>query len=185
MGRTKQLLPLGDRALLEWPLSAMRAFAPATIILVLGHEAPTIQASLDLSGAVVVVNDHYAEGQSTSLRAGLRAVPAGVNATVLATGDQPFINAEHLKCLADAWRATGAPIVATDYGDHHGVPILLARAVWPLAEAVEGDQGARALLRGQAGRIATVPAADALMGLDIDTEQGYAAALTALGAGAT
>lgn len=177
LGRPKQLLPLGGRPLLDWVLSAMRVFAPGQLVVVLGHEAQTIADTLDFTGLQVVTNDRYLEGQSTSLHCGLAALADGVTQVVVATGDQPFVSAALFGELHAVFERTQRPIIATDYGDHLGVPLLLDRSVWPLAQAIGGDQGARPLLRDNPELVARVTVCYPWIGLDVDTEESYAAAL--------
>src|SRR5579862_8409384 len=139
LGRSKQLLPLGGKALLAWPLKALQAAGASPIVLVLGYNAGQITQVLDTSGVHVVVNDRYVEGMSTSLHAGIDALPSDVDGVFLLTGDQPFIPPAHLTALLDRAGATGCGIVGTDYGEYQGVPMLLARATWPSTYEITGD----------------------------------------------
>jgi len=173
LGRAKQLLPLGGRPLLAWPLEALRQYGPARLVLVLGHAAEEITREIDLSDVDVVVNPRYVEGLSTSLQAGLAVLPPAITAAMLATGDQPFVTGHLFRLLEERQAETQLPIVATDYGDYRGAPLLLERRVWPLAGSISGDQGARALLRGHPELVATVPAPHARMAIDVDTAAQY------------
>ena len=176
LGRPKQLLPLGGRPLLDWVLEAARGATLVQLVLVLGHEAEMIQASVNHVDFDVVLNDRYAEGMSRSLRLGLEVLRPEVMAAIVLTGDQPFINATHIMALRQSWENTGEPIIATDFGDHLGSPMLLARTMWPLVAEIRGDQGARALMKGHRDSVVTVAAGDPRAALDVDTEEGYATA---------
>jgi CTP:molybdopterin cytidylyltransferase MocA len=63
--------------------------------------------------------------------------------------------------------------VATDYGGRKGIPLLLDRSVWQLAQSIQGDQGARVLVRAQPDRVALVDAIDWGTDLDVDTPAQY------------
>lgn len=172
LGQPKQLLPYHSHPLLHWVVAAMTTSRVDLTIVVLGHEAARVQQEVDLTGARIVLNERYAEGLSTSLQAGLAALEGQVAAAVIAVGDQPLLGTELIDALIAAHTALGASIVAADYGDHQGTPMLLHRSMWPLAQGISGDQGARALLRGHCGEIATVHVApDA--GADVDTWEDY------------
>ncbi|MGH2347293.1 MAG: nucleotidyltransferase family protein [Chloroflexota bacterium] len=177
LGRPKQLLPIGGRPLLDWVLRAMREAALGRIVLVLGHDAEVIRRALNLGGAGVVVNECHADGMSTSLRAGLAAMGPEVDGVIVAMGDQPFIGKDLIGALLAERVRTGLPMVAVDYGHYQGPPVYLGREVWPMAEALRGDQGARALLKNSPNRVATVHVPDRGMALDVDTEAAYAEAL--------
>jgi molybdenum cofactor cytidylyltransferase len=169
LGRIKQLLSLGGSPLLAWPLAAMRQYGPRYVVVVLGHEAEAITRAVDLDGVAVVVNPLFAGGLSTSLQAGVASLGAEVSAAVICSGDQPFISAAVFRQLQAIYERTGQPIVATDYGDYRGVPVLLDRSVWPRLGEITGDQGARVLLRAYPGATVSVPIPDSRMALDVDT----------------
>jgi molybdenum cofactor cytidylyltransferase len=107
------------------------------------------------AGVPYVINPDADQGLSTSLRCGLAALPADAGAALVLLGDQPMIRLDVIARLASVWRAGGDPIVRPRYAgalDTPGHPVLLGRAVWPLAERLEGDAGLGALLAsGEAG----------------------------------
>jgi CTP:molybdopterin cytidylyltransferase MocA len=104
--------------------------------------------------AVNVRNDAWADGQSTSLAAGIAAArAAGHDSVVVGLGDQPLVG-------SDAWQAvansTTTPIaVATFRGDRRP-PVRLAAEMWPLLPAA-GDEGARVLMRERPHLVTEVP----------------------------
>ena len=177
LGRPKQLLPFRGRPLLESVLAAMAASKVDATFVVLGHEAARVRHDVDLHGAIVVINDRFAEGISTSLQAALVAASESTDAIVIAVGDQPLLRADVIDALIDAHCTTGAAIVAADYGDHLGTPMLLHRSMWPLAQDIGGDEGARALLRLYPDRVGTVPVR-AEVGIDVDSWDDYRRATT-------
>lgn len=168
LGQPKQLLPYQGRPLLAWALAAMSASVVDNTYVVLGHEAERVQREVELAGVRVIHNARYAEGLSTSLQAGLAALGAEVEAAVIAVGDQPLLGPDAIDAVVAAYRDTGAALVAADYGDHQGTPMLLARSLWPAAQQITGDQGARALLRAHPEGVVTVPVAPTA-GVDVDT----------------
>jgi molybdenum cofactor cytidylyltransferase len=167
MGGTKQLLPLHGLPLLAHSVRAAEDSALADIVVVLGHDAQAIAAAVPRRRARLVLNPAYAEGQSSSLRAGLRALGPDVGAAVILLGDQPFVRSEVIDALAgaylDAWgrridgeRNAGSAaaesgasprVIIPTYGGRDGHPILLQRSLWPEVMAVRGDEGARSVIR--------------------------------------
>lgn len=150
MGRPKQLLPLDDRPLLQHAIdAALAARTLAMVTVVLGHAADEIQAALALhaQNVRVVVNSRYQEGQSTSLRAGLATAAAAVTAAAVILGDQPRLGAARIDDVVHAFHDGRTPIVRPIYADDTpGHPVVLARRVWPALDALDGDDGARALM---------------------------------------
>jgi molybdenum cofactor cytidylyltransferase len=173
LGEPKQLLRLRGCPLLSWVVGAVRDYAPDKIVVVLGYQATAIAASVDLSDVETVINERFAEGMSTSLQAGIGALRQNYEYAILATGDQPFLSASHLRSLEAEFRSTGKPIVATAYQDYAGVPLLLGKEAWSLVDDLRGDQGARPLLHSHAELVSTVPCIDEYMAIDVDTAETF------------
>ena len=115
MGRPKQLLPLGDRCLLQRVVDAALASRLDEVIVVLGHRAEEIRAAIVLPGdgrARAVVNPDFARGQSTSLQRGVRAADARSQAVAVLLGDQPGVTAGLIDRVAAAFvSAEGAAVL--------------------------------------------------------------------------
>jgi molybdenum cofactor cytidylyltransferase len=173
MGRQKLLLPLGGgRSLVRASVEQVLAARPDAVVVVLGAAAGPVAAALAGLPVRTVLNPRYAEGQSTSLRAGLDAVPVDTEAVVVALGDQPLADPAVMSRLIDAFRATGRPIAVPRYADGRGHPVLLAAAVFDEVRAVSGDQGARGVVARDPVRVAEVPVAGP-MPRDVDTPDDY------------
>jgi len=191
MGRPKQLLPLGDRCLLQRVLEVALASSLDEVIVVLGEHADEIRAAIDpdVGGrARFVVNPDHVDGQSASLRCGLRAADPRSQAAVVLLGDQPGIDAELIDRLAAAFAAADSPVLRPFYragGDAGGVPghpVFLARRIWPQLDQLSGDQGARALLADRPDWLRAVPVEGARPP-DIDTWEDYQRVVSGYGTG--
>ncbi len=185
MGRPKQLLDLDGRPLLQHVLDAAAAASCLDeVIVVLGHAATDIEAALALPArARCVVNERYAEGQSTSLQAGLRAADERSDAVVVLLGDQPRVTPELIDRVAAAFADGGRPIVRLVYVSPAGArtpghPVLLARRIWPEIDGLRGDSGGRALLAKHPEYLQEVEM-DGEAPADIDTPEDYERAVEA------
>ena len=101
--------------------------------------------SLDLGGVRRVVNPDPAEGLSSSVRLGLRALELdeGVEAAVLLPGDQPRVRVAVIGMLLAALDASPAtPFVVPRYdGDRGSNPVVARRSIWRLADELADDRG--------------------------------------------
>ena len=140
-GGVKQLAPLHGRPLLEHALAAVAALEPRVVVL--GHAAQEILATINLQGARPVICEEWAEGQSASLRAGVAALGA-VDAAVVVLGDQPRITPAAVAAIVEA--APGTSAVRASYGGTPGHPVLLGRALLDRAGELHGDVGFREIL---------------------------------------
>jgi molybdenum cofactor cytidylyltransferase len=176
MGRQKLTLPLADgRPLVRAAVEHVLAGDLDDVVVVLGREAEAVASALRGLPIRTVMNPRYAEGQSTSLRAGLDALAQGTEAAIVALGDQPLPHPRLLRQLVEAFRTSGRPIVAPVYRDGRGNPVLFASSVFDELRRVEGDRGGRPVIARDPERVAEVPV-DAPMPADIDTPEDYEAA---------
>jgi len=116
-------------------LRRLRASATVEdVVVVLGaHEVET--------DARTVRCDEWERGPGASLRCGLAALGAGVEAAVVVLADGPELAPEAVERVAAAWRDGSGDVVAASYAGVRGHPVLLARPAWGSVP----DEGARAL----------------------------------------
>ena len=174
LGRPKQLLDLGGKAVLQHVLDAAEGGGLDEILVVVGHRATEIGAAVRLPPrARFVHNPYYAEGQSTSLRAGLRAADPASGAAVVLLADQPGVLPAAIAAVVQAWRSGEGPAAQASYGGRPGHPTLFDRSLWLDLERSTGDEGARSLLAVHPEWLRPVAAGDRPPD-DIDTEEDYA-----------
>lgn len=166
-GTPKLLAMLDGRPLLQHVIDAANASSCDDVIVVLGHEADRILAGVRLARALAVMNSQYAQGQSTSLRMGLRDARAS-DAIVVLLGDQPLVTPALIDALIERQRETRASAVMCGSKGRRSPPTLLHRDLWPALETLSGDLGAREILRDR-DDVATLEVTADLGGLeDVD-----------------
>jgi len=114
---------------------ARLAEAPVGDVVVVAGAYP-----LELDGARVIACPDWELGPGASLRCGLAALPAGAEAAVVVLADGPDLAPAAVGRVVDAWRESGAPLVAAAYGGERGHPLVVARGLW----ASVPDEGLRA-----------------------------------------
>jgi CTP:molybdopterin cytidylyltransferase MocA len=137
----KLLAPLRGRPVLAWAVAApLEAGLP--VLVVAG--AVDVTDVLSGSGAEVIQNPAWSEGQATSLGAAVGVALARDHpAIVVGLGDQPLLTPSSWAAVA----RSPAPIAVATYGGRRGQPVRLAAEVWGDLPTT-GDEGARRLLAG-------------------------------------
>ena len=128
-------------------------------------------------GAAFVPNPQAAEGQLSSLRAGLKAVDAEwgpeVSGVVVMPVDVPFVTARTIEALLAAIEAPGVVIARASHLGRHGHPVLFARPVFGELYAADPASGARAVVRADPARVRNVEVGEPGIVIDIDTPDDY------------
>jgi molybdenum cofactor cytidylyltransferase len=108
-----------------------------------------------------------------SIKTGLSFLLAenrGIEAAILMLCDQPFVTAETLDRLVETFQKTKKPIAACQYADTLGVPALFAREMFAELSDLQGDAGAKAVIKKQAANVAQTPAPEAAFDVDTQTD---------------
>jgi CTP:molybdopterin cytidylyltransferase MocA len=145
----KPLLELGGRPLVSHAVAAAVGSGLAPIVVVISDDRTAAAIGAGVRGAITIARNPAPEqGISSSLRVALQALEAdaSVAGAVVGLADQPLVGSDAYRRVASAHEDDAQLAVAT-YGGVRGNPVLIGRARWDEALALEGDEGARVLLR--------------------------------------
>jgi molybdenum cofactor cytidylyltransferase len=174
MGRNKLFLPLGGISVLRRAVAAARGAGLDPVLVVLGHESDRALAELQGLPCTPVINEEYARGMNTSVRAGISAVPDDASAAVVMLADMPFVTAGMVRGLMERYRSSETPLVVSTYGDVLAPPILYGRALFPELRALDGDGCGKRVVkahREEAVEVAWDPVALADLDVPEDVER--------------
>ena len=170
-GRCKQLMPLGAKTLLEHVLDNLRQSKVDDVVVVLGAQADEIRQRVRFDKERVVLNPDYERGMSTSIQAGLRALPATSLAAMIVLADQPFVTSPTLDALVDGYLRTRANVVVPTYNGFRGNPVIVDRSLFAEMMDIRGDIGCRSIFGDHAESIVRVAVNDRGVVTDIDTPE--------------
>jgi len=176
-GRPKQLLKLKGKYLLDHVLSAALGSELNHIVLVLGHDHQNILRALETRTTQkrlqVVINHRYLEGQSRSLQAGLQKIRQAFPAVMFLLGDQPLLNSNTIDHLLDRFRHSGKDICVPVCEGKRRNPTIFKRVLYDQLMAIEGDIGARDIIRANPERVLYLELDDPLCFFDIDSQKDF------------
>ena len=150
------------------------------MVVVTGHERHEVRAGARAGCKVrFVANPDYAEGLSTSLKAGLAALPAEVEGVLVWLGDMPRVRSALVDRLIAAFdplegRAHRGPDPARQA--RQPGPVVATRFL-PEMREIAGDVGARHLIGEHDDEVVEIEMEDDAALLDIDTPEALAALL--------
>jgi CTP:molybdopterin cytidylyltransferase MocA len=138
----KPLLPFGGTTLLAHSIAAARASTLEPVVCVVSDDR--VAAAVP-EGVPLARNEAPERGIASSLHAALIFLRAyrEVDAVVVGLADQPLVGAEAYRRVA----AADAPLAIATYCGENGNPVRIARTLWGEALALDGDEGARVLVR--------------------------------------
>jgi molybdenum cofactor cytidylyltransferase len=140
------------------------------VVVVTGHEPERAKAVLDGLDVTFVHNPDYADGISTSLAAGIKALPEDVAAAAVLLGDMPRVSPGLIDRLAQALNPEAGGLIAVPVREgRRGNPVVWSRRFFPELTTLEGDVGARHLIGANAEAVVEVPVDDDDAFIDVDT----------------
>jgi molybdenum cofactor cytidylyltransferase len=169
----KQLLRFRGKTLLRRAVDTALEVPVEEVIVVLGHAADRLLPELEDVAVTVVLNDHWADGMSTSLRGGLSAVPTDSRGVFIYPVDMPLITPEALRELARRQQASGRPATMTEVHGVLSVPVFITRSLFPPLMIQEGDTGGAQYLRAHPDLVEPVRFNDSDLTCDVDRPEDY------------
>lgn len=155
LGRPKQLEVLGGEALVHRTCRIALETGCAPVMALLGCRAEAVGEVLADLPVTGVVNPAWEEGMASSVRAAVASLPPDTEALLLLVCDQLALGPPILRTLLAAFQVAPDRPAACIYEDLVGVPAIFPSSHFPALARLQGDQGARSLLRE--GPVTLVP----------------------------
>ena len=171
-GPNKLLATINNRPLLRIAVEAALASKAHPVIVVTGHQRDKVEAALEGLDVRLVRNPDFAEGLSTSVKAGIDAVPEDADGAIVCLGDMPQVNASLIDRLIGAFDPEkGALVVVPAIDGQRGNPVVWSRRFFPELATLQGDTGARNLIASFPEAVIEVPLLGTAALVDVDTPE--------------
>jgi xanthine dehydrogenase accessory factor len=148
MGSDKLALDVGGEPMLFRTVRNVASTGVGDVVVVVREPSSGELASLP---ATIVGNPDADEGIGSSIRRGIAAVSdlgRRLDSVLVVLADQPAVSEAGLRALLETYRTSRVRAVASRYPEGAGVPAVFDRSLWEDLAGVEGDEGARRILRG-------------------------------------
>jgi molybdenum cofactor cytidylyltransferase len=176
MGENKLLLTFRGKPLIVHAVDTLLESEVDEIIVVVGHEAEKVKEKLEGKQVTLVENPNYREGMSTSVRAGLAAVPTGAGAIMIYLADQPLLEPEDVNRLIRAFaeaREYNKSIVVPFFRGQRGNPVILDSSHKEAILEVVGDVGCKRVIKRNPDKVHVVEMDDDHVIRDVDSIEDY------------
>lgn len=175
MGKPKLLLNLGESNIINTTIENLLKSEIFELIIVLGHEAQNIECSSSSQDKRIkfVTNKNYRKGMSTSIKCGVLIASKGSEAFLIALGDQPLISPKIINRLMEKYQSSGAGIVTVIHQCLRGHPVIISKKYLQEILALNGDIGARDLLKQHLDDTTSINIESSEEFFDIDRIQDY------------
>lgn len=174
LGRSKQLLRIGQTTLLEKTIAEAIRANIGPVYVVLGARSEEHERQIAQAPVALVHAPEWAKGMGYSLKTGLahiRQAQPKLEALLVLVCDQPGLSATHLQNLVTASQKSGKPIITSGYARTQGVPVLFQKPFFESLLSLPDEAGAKKLITAFSHESASVDFPEGV--LDIDTEDDY------------
>lgn len=172
MGAFKQLLPFGNKTVVESCVDYLRAGGVETVVVVLGHREDEVRARLTNSSVVFAVNPDPSSEMADSIRCGVKLLPADASATLIALVDHPAVPSEVVWTLINEWKL-GAQLIIPTWQGRGGHPVLIDGRFREELENLDAKAGLKSLFQKHADGVRRIEMASPYIARDMDTWDDY------------
>ena len=169
-GPAKQLIQYQGQSLVRRITGLALSLRVGPVVVVLGAHRNRLAAELTGLPVTLMDNPFWQTGMASSLKTGLAALyltQKDIDAVLVLLTDQPHVHAGLLQQLLLTQQETGKGIVACQYAGDVGVPVLFSRHYIEELLTLDGDRGAKSIVRKHAGDAVLIPFE--LGAIDLDT----------------
>lgn len=168
LGQPKQLVEFQGETLIR-RITRTALSISDDVLIVLGANADLVEQDLCPFSAQIntIFNPNWQQGMGTSISLGTKQLAPNTDVIIILLCDQPFVNTEKIQEMLQMFASFQPPIIACQYKNQLGVPMLFDKMVFPELLNLQGDKGAKTFLHKYTDKIGIVDFQEG--NFDIDT----------------
>jgi CTP:molybdopterin cytidylyltransferase MocA len=176
MGQCKALLDIGGKTAVERIQEKLDEAGIHRQLVVTGHHAAEIESANPRS--ICIFNSDYdTGGMISSVKAGASALLGKCDGLLIALVDHPFVLAETMRYLIDAWILEPNKIVRPRYHERTGHPVVIPIAMADSILNLSSEATLKSWMMERMDKIRIVDVNDEGILVDLDTPVDYEKAL--------
>jgi len=178
MGTQKLLLPFAGTTVIGQVVRTLRAAPVEGVIVVVSPDGEPVASEATRAGAATAINPDPGADMLASVRCGLRALPAGCDAMLVALGDQPTVRSRLVAELIDTFTSRPDAIVVPTHAGRRGHPLLIASRWFDDLLTRHDGVGVRGLLAERPDCVVELTVEDERILHDVDDPDDYRRAVS-------
>lgn len=171
MGKDKLLLDINGETLIERVIKAVKESNIEEVIMT--YREDKIKNIGDKYNLNTVYNCNAEEGQSSSIKAGIKAAKLNADGYMFFVADQPFLSSEVINKIINKFSMDTSMIVVPLYKDKKGNPVIFSSRFKKELLRLEGDIGGKKIIKSNLNRVEYINIDNFSAGQDIDTWDEY------------
>ncbi|MCB4808257.1 nucleotidyltransferase family protein [Tamlana sp. 62-3] len=175
MGEPKQLLPWKNSTLIAHTIETVLQVNCKNVYVVLGANFDLISSEIKDYPISILNNELWHEGLGTSIAFSINFIlnsDINIDAVLFVLADQPFIDSDYINKMITGYNVDNKSIVATYYSDKKiGVPVLFDKLYFKYLKRLQGDEGAKHIIKDHEYAIKTLIPPN--KNVDLDTKEDY------------
>ncbi|WP_297802219.1 nucleotidyltransferase family protein [uncultured Polaribacter sp.] len=172
MNAIKQLEKINNKTLLEITLEKVKNIFSDNIFCVLGSNHDQIINKTNSEDIEFIKNKHFENGLSSSIVASLNYFKINklyFDGIFILLADQPAIETSYLEAMYHLFQEKKHLIIASNYGNKLGAPVIIPKKHFSSLLLIEGDKGAQEFINNKKNEVIYPIQTTNL--LDIDTKE--------------
>ena len=170
LGQAKQLVRLKTRTLIQNSVETANSTTPREIIVVTGANAKAVQEAVKHPPLRWVHNSNWSAGMGGSVAAGVKAIDPKSTAVMILLSDQWRLETSDLRLIAETWQKNPERIVCAQAEGQNMPPVVFPSSCFSRLRALEGESGARNLLKEHSDMLTPVALENAIFDLDTQAQ---------------
>lgn len=173
MGKPKMLLPFRGSTIIGTLITGIRNAGIENILAVIGAERENLPLLLQKFSVNFCFNNNYREGMLSSVKCGVKNLPADTGAIMVFPGDQPLIAPRTIQTIVKEYQSCNFGILMPSYNGRRGHPLLIDSRYLDEIETLDPDKGLRSLSALHPDDVFEIQVSDPGILKDFDTYEDY------------
>lgn len=170
LGEAKQLVRHKSGTLIQKIIDTAHSIEPREVIVVTGANARAVKGQVPVSPVRWVHNANWSTGMGGSIAAGAELINPASTAVMILLCDQWRLEKLDLLLMADAWQRQPDRIICAQADGVNMPPVIFPCSFFDRLSTLEGERGARHLLKEFPERLLPVSLENAHFDLDTQSQ---------------